>query len=121
MEVIWKDFKGKRYLYTDYSYGKNENELLSILDKQIQMIRESDSKVLALTNFTGIQPTAKFMEKIKQAGKNMGNTKIEKTAVLGVTGGALTMMYGSYIDYTKGTHLKTFTNEKAALDWLFSE
>ena len=116
MAAKWIKHKGKLILYQDYKDLK-EDEMLETLDQTEKLMVESPSLVLTLSNVENAAVTTSFMERSKVLGKTVFDKKVEKAAVVGITG--LKQIF--YNVYTKisGTHkVKACSSEIEALDWL---
>jgi hypothetical protein len=117
MDVTWKQSVGKKYLYVDYRGAKKDEELLTVLQKQVEILLASSDKVLLLSNFDGVSIGAPYMEKVKEAGKAVGNVKIARSAVVGVDG-IKKILLNAYVRVTGNEFTKSFSDEASALDWL---
>jgi hypothetical protein len=119
MATSWIEHKGKKILYIDYRGSKNDDELLKILQEQIGILKGSSSKILALSNFTNVFLSSKFMDEVKKAGKEIGTIKLERSALIGVEG-IKNILLSSYLLFTGDKNTKPFGSENEAKDWLVS-
>ena len=118
MKVEWIQYKGKQILYVEYSWAKNDAELISILHQEIEIERKMDEKILCLVNVSNTHATSRYMDELKKLGKEVRNKKVSKTATLGVTG-VQKILFRAYVMFT-GEVNKAFDNETEAKDWLVS-
>lgn len=91
--------------------------MLKNLDEEIRFLEPSPTKVLSLANFTDSVISNEFMNKVNQAGKEIGNYKLGKTALLGMIGIKLVLLQ-AFLRFTGNKDTKTFDTEDAAINWL---
>ena len=116
MKVEWITYGGKKILYVEYSGAKNENELISILHKEVEIERRMAEQILCLVNVSNTHATSGYMSELKRLGKEVRNQKVSKTATIGVDG-LKKVLFNAYVMFT-GEINKAFDNEKEAKDWL---
>ena len=117
MSIEWKNYKGKRVMYIDYQGCKCEQDLLSVLEEEVRTLNAATTKSLMLSNYTGASISTAYMDKVKQAGKALSATKIEKSALLGITGLKSILLQG-YLAFVGDKNTKAFASESEALAWL---
>ena len=117
MTTKWIEHQGKRILYIDYRGHKTDTEMFQTMDEEVKIEAASPVKVLGLANFVGVNVTANYMARVNKTGVEVRNQKVQKMALLGVTGLKLILLQ-SYFRFTGATNMKTFDTEAAALAWL---
>ncbi len=115
----WIEAKGKKILYSDYSGLKTTEELVAVLDEQIKQASLVPSKFLGMSNFADASVSSEFMDKINKAGKEIFEAKVEKIAVLGITG-LKSVLFQAYMRFTGAKTTKTFNTEEEAIAYLVS-
>lgn len=113
MSVKWLDYQGKKVLYVDFRKMLEEQVIVNI-ELEAKMIAEAPGKVLVLANVEGAAISS--LERLKQVGKKDISPKIEKSALVGITG-LKEILLRAYNTFT-GSKAQPFPNEKEALDWL---
>jgi hypothetical protein len=113
----WIEHQGKKILHNDYRGTKTEQGMLQILADTSTILTASPTKVLMLTDFTGTSVSPEYMNQVKKLGKEVMNFKVEKGAVLGITGLKKILM-DSFLAFTGATYMKTFDSEAEAFKWL---
>jgi len=112
----WITYKGKRILYSDYR-GMNTEQMIAQLREEANMIMNEPGKVLNLSNFEGTVIAPEFMKVANELGKTT-EKKIEKSAVVGVTG-VKAVLLNSYNMITGG-NIRAFKDEESAKEYLVS-
>ncbi len=115
MSVKWIEYKGKKILYADFRGLRNE-ELIETIELEAKMVAAYPTKVLILDNFEGIRTNPAFVERTKQLGKEVIESKTIKNAVLGITG-LKEILLRAYNTFTGGKS-RPFGTEAEALEWL---
>jgi hypothetical protein len=85
MPVRWMDHKGKRILYADYR-GLKPEQIDSLARETDAKLAASPLKVLFLSNIEGAIVTTETMLNVKRSAGSVLRDKVEKIAVVGVTG-----------------------------------
>ena len=122
MQISWREYKNKKYIYVDYRGCMKEQASLDLLYQEVEMLKQlpENEKTLALANYEGAFATVGFMKEVKRIGKEVLVNKIKKTALLGVDGFKTVFVQG-YTLFTGDTSLKCFKNENDALEWLIAD
>jgi hypothetical protein len=118
VKVEWIEHKSKRILYVEYSGARNDDELIDILHKEVEIERQLTGKILCLVNVSDASAGRRYMQELKKLGREVRRNKVERTATIGVSG-VKEILFKSYIAFTGETN-KTFSSEKEARDWLVS-
>ena len=118
MKSRWIEYKGKRILYADFR-GQKGQEGIDTLELGAKMAAASPTRVRMLNNFEGAAGSPEWMARVKQLGKEVFDLKVEKDAVVGITGvkGVLVEAYNKVT--RKG--VMPFKTEAEALDWLVKD
>jgi hypothetical protein len=114
--VRWITHKGKKVLYADYKGLTDEDEMISWLHKEARIMMDCPDKILSLTDYTGLNANKRLMAEIKRLGKEVYKAKLEKAAVLGVTGIKAVLLV-TYNMLTKH-QVVPFNTEQEAMDYL---
>ncbi len=112
----WITYKGKKILYSDYR-GMNNEQMMAQLREEANMIMNEPGKILNLSNFEGTVVTPEFMKLANELGKTT-EKKIEKSAVVGVTG-IKAVLLNTY-NMVTGGNLRAFKDEESAKEFLIS-
>lgn len=118
MKIERISHQGKPIFKVEYSGTKNDDELISILNQEVEIEREMTEKILCLVNVSNARATTRYMNELKRLGKEVRKEKVSKTATLGVAG-VQRILFNAYVMFT-GEVNKAFDNEKEAKDWLVS-
>jgi hypothetical protein len=113
----WIEHQGKKILHNDFRGSRNEQDILSVMADLSKILTASPKKVLVLTDLTGTSVTPEVMNQVKVFGKDVMNVKIEKSAVLGITGLKNILLEG-FLAVTGAKYIKPFAAEGEALKWL---
>jgi hypothetical protein len=113
----WIEHQDKRILFVDYRGQETPEAMIHVLEEEISVDAASPTKVLVLANFEGTSGSVEYMARVKKAGKEIRNQKVQKTALLGITGLKVVLLDG-YIRFTGDEHIRAFDTEAEALDWL---
>ena len=116
MKVEWIEYKGKKILHTEYSWAKNDKEIIATLHQQVDALKKVSGKTLLLVNINDVHAGAESLSELKKYGKDIKREKVEKTATLGVSG-IKKVLFTAYIAFT-GEINKAFDNETDAKEWL---
>ena len=116
MPVEWIDHKGKRILYADYR-GLKPEQVDSLARETDAKLAASPVKVLFLSNIEGAIVTTETMLNVKRSAASMLREKVEKIAVVGVTG-VKKVFFDAFVKALGKTNARSFRTEKEALDWL---
>jgi hypothetical protein len=91
--------KAKKILHVDYSGAKNNNDLISVLQQEVEIERKLEGKTLCLVDVTNAHAGKSYMAELKKLGKEVRSIKVEKTATLGVTG-IKKILFEAYVRFT---------------------
>jgi hypothetical protein len=116
MPVKWMDHKGKRILYADYR-GLKPEQIDSLARETDANLAASPVKVLFLTNIEGAIVTIETMRNVKKSAGSVLRDKVEKIAVVGVTG-VKKVFFDAFVTALGKTNARSFRTEKEALEWL---
>ncbi|MEQ9377113.1 MAG: hypothetical protein RIG68_18120 [Imperialibacter sp.] len=114
MYNTWIQHNGQKILYTKYS-GLTEEQMIKALKEQFEIVKASPGKVRNFGDFTNSTVSSDFMSIAKSNGKEL-SYKIEKTALIGITGIKKILLNG-YNAFTKNP-AHPFDTEKEALAFL---
>lgn len=117
--VYWITHKEKKILVTNYEGLHTTEELRLVVDREVEIELASQSKILVLSRVANTTITTEFMRYAQQKGRDVRSIKVEKTAVLGITG-VKVILLKSYILFSGEKTTLSFNTERAALDWLVS-
>ena len=112
LDVI--NYKNKEIIRLRYA-DLSEEEILQFLDNAYKMIVNKQEKCLLLANWEQAFVTAK-VKKFIDDNAEMTNMKVEKTAVVGVTG--VKKIFNSLFAKILKMPLKMFNTEDEAMNWL---
>jgi hypothetical protein len=118
MTVKWIEYKGKRILYADFR-GQTGKEGLATIELGAKMAAASPTKVLMLSNYEGATATPEWFARAKQLGQEVFDLKVEKDAVVGVTGVKRVLLQSYNMVTKKG--VVAFNTEAEALEWLVKD
>ena len=112
----WVEHKGKRILHVDYRRLRSD-EILLLINESINVVLASPGPVRLLGNIgdAGVSPAV--MKEMKKLGGTILRQKLEKTAVVGVTG-VNGVFFDAYVAVAGQDTVRKFETEKEALDWL---
>ena len=82
-----------------------------------KLLAASPVKVLFLSNIEGAIVTTETMLNVKRSAASMLREKVEKIAVVGVTG-VKKVFFDAFVKALGKTNARSFRTEKEALDWL---
>jgi hypothetical protein len=116
MPVKWMDHKGKKILYADYR-GLKPEQIDSLARETDAKLAASPMKVLFLTNIEGAVVTTETMLNVKKSAGSVLRDKVEKIAVVGVTG-VKKVFFDAFVIALGKTNARSFRTEKEALDWM---
>jgi hypothetical protein len=116
MKVEWIEYKGKKILYVEYSGAKDDDELIGVLHREVEIEKTLTEKTLCLVTVANAHAGTRYMDELKKLGKEVRNEKVAKTATLGVEG-IQRVLFNAYILFT-GEVNKTFSSEEEAKEWL---
>lgn len=122
MPVEWIEHKGKRILYSNLQ-GMDSDQVIAATEQVAQMVREipSPTRIRFLTDFSDAVVDTRAMAKLKEAGEEVFEPRMEKAAVLGIEG-IRHILLAAYNRVTGGgKNQKLFDNQDDALAWLVSE
>lgn len=115
MAVQWLDHRGTQIMYLDCR-GLESPEMVGLLDQAAEVLSALPAKALVLANVENTHITREFMDRMKMHGKTVFSTKVEKTAIVGVTG-LKTVLVNAY-NYLVSRNIVPFEIETQALEWL---
>lgn len=108
--------KGRQVIYADYSNCKTEEEMIKCVNEHVAAVKLTPGKCLVLVNIEGTNISTQFMDKVKKHGNTDFVGKIDKTAILGITG-LKKVFLGAYNLAVKDKGIPFGTKEQA-LDYL---
>lgn len=116
MPVKLINHKSKEILLLDYSDCKTLEEMLTVLNDGVDLVRTLPGKGLHLIDITNAYGSRKYMEALKEAGKEVFNEKAGKVAIVGVKGVKKVLLMG----YNKIAKIKLvpFETREEAMDYL---
>lgn len=117
MEVSWIEYKGKRILFSNYEGCKTADEMIEVLYKEVEELKKQEGKSLVIANYDNSFGSIKYMNILKEVGKDILSKKIEKTATMGITG-VKEALFKSYIFFSEQKNVKLFYDKETALEWL---
>jgi hypothetical protein len=117
MGIEWKDYKGKRVMCADFRGCQSESDMLNQLDEVSRLVSAAATRLLLLSNFEGTSASPKFMERSKQAGKEVLSFKVKKHAVVGISGLKI-ILFQAFLKFTGDKNTQAFSTETQALEWL---
>lgn len=115
--VSWIEHKGKKVLFSDYEGCKTAEEMIAVLYQEVEELKNQTGKSLVIANYNNSFGSIKYMNVLKEMGKEVLSKKIEKTATLGITG-FKEALFKSYIFFSEQKNVKLFYDKDSALDWL---
>ena len=118
MAVTFIEYKGKTIVYADYRGLKKEQQMLEVLDELGMVGRKAKDKILLLQDYRDTYLTKDFMVKVKTLGKELALTKINKHAMLGITG-MKKILLRAYVGFS-GDTVRIFDLEEQAKEYLVS-
>jgi hypothetical protein len=112
----WVEHKGRKILYVDYRELGSQGILL-LINESFTEVLASPRPVRLLGNIgdAGVSPAV--MREMKKLGGTILRQKLEKTAVVGVTG-VMNVFFNAYVAVAGKDTVRKFETEKQALDWL---
>ncbi len=111
--------EGFDILYVDYSYIKDQNEMLSLLAKARGKVEAAPPGLLILTNMSRAIVGDDFMTEAKQFGRDLLKEKSKKHAILGIEG-LKVMLLRAYNLFTEDK-IVPFGSREKALAFLISD
>ena len=117
MEVTWIKHKGKEILFSNYEGCKTSKEMIDILYKEAEILKQQQGKTLVMANYEKSFGSNEYMTALKEVSEEVLKKKIEKTATLGITG-VKEALFKGYIFFTGQKNVKLFYDKDEALDWL---
>jgi len=119
MKSGWKEYKGKRYFFSDYSgFGMDFQSLKTEVNAVDELImQEPEDSVINLIDFRNTVGSVEAVDLFKQ---NASRTRkyIRKNAILGISG--LRKILLDAVTRLTGQVAQTFEDEEKAKDWLVS-
>ncbi|XOV93088.1 MAG: hypothetical protein ACFHWX_23180 [Bacteroidota bacterium] len=105
---------GKKIIYTRFSH-LSEEQMIAAIKEQFEVVKASPGKVVTLADFTNTAVSNDFMTVVKKLGKEMAH-KIDKQAVLGITGLKKVLLSGYNAFTSNPAH--PFSTEEEAINFL---
>jgi hypothetical protein len=115
MSVEWIMHKGQNILYVNFR-GMKEAELLDNLERAYRTVSLLPGKVLLLNNVEDVMISRNFMDRAKEYGKPNGESRIKKSAIVGINPLKAVLLQGYKRD--TGSQMQSFDTEEQAKDWL---
>ena len=110
------EHKGRKILYVDYR-ELGSREILQLISETIDVVIASPRPVRLLGNIGDAWVSPAVMKEMKKLGGTILRQKLEKTAVVGVTG-VMNVFFNAYVAVAGKDTVRKFPGEKEALDWL---
>jgi len=110
------EHKGRKILYIDYR-ELGSREVLQPISGTIDVVIASPGPVRILGNIGDAWVSPAVMKEMKKLGGTILRQKLEKTAVVGVTG-VMNVFFNAYVAVAGKDTVRKFPGEKEALDWL---
>ncbi len=117
IEIIYHE--GFDIIFIDYSYIKDQNEMLALLAEARSIIESAPPGMVLLTNMTRAIVGDNFMTEAKKLGRNLLKSKSKKHAILGIEG-LKTMLLRAYNLFTEDK-IMPFGSREKALAYLISD
>lgn len=121
MEAKWKEYKGKRIIYADYTGCKKSDDLIKVLHEVVKLESSVEGKsALTLADFrNSCAISTEYMNEAKKLGVEIRNHKVAKTALMGITGIRKVLLSG-YQMFTGDKSMKVIEDESMAKEWLIA-
>lgn len=119
MNVSWIEHNDKKILFSNYEGCITADEMIRILYTERNILMKQEKKVLVMSNYENSYGSPKYMEEVIKVGKLVLKEKIEKTAVLGISG-VKRILFNAYLHYSGQKNVKAFRTKEEALLWLTS-
>ena len=119
MKSEWREYKGKRYFFSDYSgFGMDFQSLKTEVNAVDDLItQQPENSVLVLIDFRNTVGTTEVVDLFKQ-GASRTRKYIRKNAILGIVG--IRKILLDAVTRLTGQVAQTFDDEESAKDWLIS-
>jgi len=118
--VSWIEHKGIKILFSDYEGCKTAEEMISVLYQEVEELNKQEGKSLVIANYNNSFGSIKYMNVLKEVGKDILLKKIKKTATMGIVG-YKEALFKSYIFFSEQKNVKLFYDKETALDWLIED
>ena len=117
LNAAWDKYKGKDFLYVDYGACESCGEMMALLEKEIEMLRQAGGKSLILANFSGATVEGSFITHAKKLGK-IFEEHTAKAAILGIHGThrMLLRAYNNIVPW--GNKIEPFDDKTSAMEYL---
>ena len=116
MPVRWVEHQGKKILYADYR-GLKPDQIDALARETDDKLVASALKVLFLANIEGTVVTTETMLNVKRSAGSILRDKVEKIAVVGVTG-VKKVFFDAFVRALGKDNARSFKSEREALEWL---
>ncbi len=80
------EHKDQEIMYVDYRGFKTQDELVALIDKVALELENRSNKIHVITNFEGVKVGSEYMTRAKELGNTVFAEKMNKSALLGITG-----------------------------------
>ena len=118
--VSWIEYKGEKILFSDYEGCKTAEEMINVLYQEVEELKKQEGKSLVIANYNNSFGSIKYMNVLKEVGKEVLLKKIKKTATMGIVG-YKEALFKSYIFFSEQKNVKLFYDKETALDWLIED
>lgn len=120
MKSRWMLWKGKRYLYQDFTNFERNLDALrrEVDDADEAILREPKGSVLAIADLTGTVTNTQVVDLFKESATRT-NGWVAKQAVVGI--GGVQKVLAQIVARFSRQPLHLFTSIEAARDWLVDE
>ena len=115
MPVSIVKHQGKDIVFTDYTHCKTPEETIRVVNEAEKFLLSYPGKALVLVDVTGARGSKEYMERAKEVSKRVSH-KVEKRAVVGITGLKMILFQG-YTRIIKG-NTRPFNSREEALAFL---
>jgi len=78
-------YKGKKVLCIDYQKAGTEEEMIAILHQAADHMKNSQSKILVISDLTGKFGSVRFMNESKRLKEEVFDAKTEKGVIFGLS------------------------------------
>jgi hypothetical protein len=120
MGVRWEEDNGVKYLVADYTGVIHSVQMLRILHEYTNILRTQPGRVNCLEIYEGSFGSGEFVEEGKKLGKEVHIHKIDKNALIGVTGIKKGLLQ-AYLTFSGQKNVRTFSSKEEAVAWLTAD
>lgn len=110
--------QGQQVVFIDYTACKTKEDLIDTLIDAESFIKRMPGKSLTLSDFTGTHGSSEFMAEAKRAGRETFDHKVERAALIGITGIKMILLNG--YNLVVKNKIMSFDTRDKALGYLVS-